>query len=66
MFPSKYCFKKYNKTIAHRARKRDMMANLTPFMAVQVLITRIIHRLMLHFEVAGSIVYERNYTSEKT
>ena len=40
-------------------------ANLTPFMPVFVLITRVIHRSTLHFAVARNIVYKSN-TREKT
>ena len=32
-------------------------ANLTPFMSVLMLITRVIHRSTLHFAVAKGIVY---------
>ena len=40
-------------------------ANLTSFVPVLVLITRVIHRSTLHFAVARNIVYKRN-TREKT
>ena len=40
-------------------------ANLTSFVPVLVLITRVIHRSTLHFEVTRNIVYKSN-TREKT
>ena len=36
----------------------DVMANLTPFIPVLMLITRVIHQSTLHFAVAGCIVYQ--------
>ena len=50
--------KKPIKMIGHNARLRDAMANLTPFIPVLVLITRVIHSCTLHFAVAGGIVYK--------
>ena len=40
-------------------------ANLTQIVPVLMLITRVIHRSTLHFEVARNIVYKSN-TREKT
>ena len=40
-------------------------SNLTPFMSVLMLISRVIHRSTLHFAVAEGIVYQSN-TWEKT
>ena len=48
------------KMIGHHSRLRDVMANLTSFVPVLVLITRVIHRSKLHFAVARNIVYKNN------
>ena len=42
-----------------------LWANLTSFVLVLVLITRVIHRSTVHFAVARNIVYKSN-TQEKT
>ena len=47
--------KKTIKMIGHHSLLR--WANITPFMPVLVLITRIIHRFTLHFAVARNILY---------
>ena len=52
------------KMIGHHSRLKDVMANLTPFMPVLVLITRVVHRYTLHFAVARNISYKSN-TREK-
>ena len=57
MFSTKHCFeKKAIKMIGFWLNRYDR-ANLTPFIPVLVLITRVIHRPTLHFEVARNIVY---------
>ena len=53
------------KMIGHHSRLRDVMATLTTFVPVLVLIARVIHRSKLHFVVARNIVYKSN-TREKT
>ena len=54
------------KMIGHRARFRDVMGPCHPiyFIPELVLITRVIHRSMLHFLTARSMVYLSN-TYEK-
>ena len=44
--------------IGHCASQGNVMANLTPFIPVLMLITRVIHQSTLHFAVAGCIVYQ--------
>ena len=53
------------KMIGHHSRLRDVKANLTSFVPVLLLITRVIHRSKLHFAVARNLLYKSN-TQETT
>ena len=64
------------KMIGQHSRLRDMMghiygwANLTPFMPVLVLITRVVHQSTLHLAVGRNLLYksttrEKNLTGRK-
>ena len=66
MFSTKHCLEKYNKNDRSPfSFKRMWWANLTSFVPVLVLITRVIHRSKLHFAVAQNFLYKSN-TQEKT
>ena len=60
MFSTKHCFEKYNKNDRSPFSFKGWDGPITSFVPILVLITRVIHRSTLHFEVARNIVYKSN------